>query len=366
MESRLLGVLAVVLLVLVLLLAALVSPGAALVVGGALAVSEGHPFDGGPATLAGLLNQSAIPDPAAAMIKQPIENGDFAVIGGAPKGGAKTAWWKHKTWGDLARDQEAVAEYLRVRRAAINNPNFDWGPVLKKVKPLLAQNREWIGLVNVEADGVTLRLDAHEPSPVKVGSHRKSKTAGDVLASVPAYLVSKYSEMPALFIFHTHPDDPRGEPRPSTVDIVGSILTSINSWFAAEVVISSYGVFMYGMTGPSYARIQEAKNPRLAMYHYMYDVAAALESRRSWAPHHWTDYLESFPRYGLFMHVVPSAKLVGHSSHTTSYHSNILRNSDFELLESYRGRILDAHKDADREARKAKPEAEDTAEPKSE
>jgi hypothetical protein len=358
------GPLCVVLLVLLLLLALVVvrdgATAGAIVAGGAqlflaprsplflaprspLSHSGGESSPDAPITLADLLDDDAIPDPAAAEIVQPHKNGDFVVDkdGGSPSD-AEKPWWKYESWNALAKDKAAVAEYTKARLEAIKRPGFDWGPVLKVVSPLLDADCEYVGIVNVEADGRTLRLEAYEASPAKV-EVRRSRTGGDVVAYVPAWLMAKYSDRPAMFIFHTHPNHPNGDPKPSPVDVVGSIVRASMARFAADVVISNHGVFMYGMTGPGYSRVLESAQPRLALRHHLYDVAAALESTRSWMPYTLADYVALFQRYELFMYVAPSPDYVAHTGYSVRYHTNIESNSDFDLLQHEKKAILRIH-----------------------
>lgn len=343
-------VLLIVLVVLLLILLALCVVTAGPAVGAATiaAVVGGASHTDNQLSLADVLDYEFLT--AGPQLHQPVADNTFVAPagggapGGAVPGGATPSWWKFKNWGDLSKDKAAEAEYIKARVQAINHPEFDWKPVLDRVLPLLAENREWIGLINVEADGKTLRLDDHEASPT-AAKPRRSRTGGDTYASVPSALVAKYRSRPALFIFHTHPDSGDvGDPRPSSVDLTLGILDASAARFAAHVVIGAFGVFMYGLTAAGYNRIHSAKFPTKVLHHHMHDVAAAHEAMRSWAPYTNADYVEFFPRHEMFFYVVPSPRYNGLSSYVTKFRPIIERNMDYDLLTEHRNRALKSKK----------------------
>lgn len=223
----------------------------------------------------------------------------------AGKGARK--WTEYETWEALAKDEAATAEYLEQRAAVLNNPSLDWGPVLREIAPRLAEDREYIGLVNLEPDGRTLRLEAHEASPVAAGKSG-SETA---FAAIPSALVAKYARRPALFLFHTHPADPRASPLPSSHDLSTCIYFASVARFAASVVISRFGVLAYGLDWEGYKAVNEAKDWTLAMLNLSHDVVAAHEAARSWASYTLQDYLAFYPRHRLFVFAYPTPEMVG-------------------------------------------------------
>lgn len=236
-----------------------------------------------------------------------------AATGGAtrpakPKA-AERKWTDFETWEELRADKRAVAAYFRQRSEVINYPALDWSEVLHKIGPLLAKDYEYIGLVNLKPDGKTLYLAGFEASPVKAGSVDSDTT----FAMVPEELILKYARRPALFIFHTHPADPRGSPFPSSQDLSVAIRLAAASRFVSNVVISRYGVFAYGLGWSGYRDILKAKDWQLAMLNLSHDVVAAYEAQRSWRPHSVRDILDFFPRHRLFVNVYPSPDFVGAS-----------------------------------------------------
>jgi hypothetical protein len=216
-------------------------------------------------------------------------------------------WYEFKSWDDLNKNKAAKMQYFTDRAAVINNPNLDWSNVLAVMLPKLKENKEYIGIVNLEKDGKTLKLLEYEASPIKIGDHFSETT----FASIPSELVIKYESKPGLIIFHTHPSDIRGSPLPSSHDLSTAIYLGAKSKFAASAVISRYGVLMYGIDWPVYKAINNAKNWKLAALNYGHDVVAAHEAIRSWSHHTLDDYLKFYPRHRLFIFSYPSPEMVG-------------------------------------------------------
>ena len=257
------------------------------------------------------------------------------VGGGAATGGhagAKKHWTEFETYADLiGNGGKQLSEYENTHFNALNNPDFDWAPVLAKVNPLLADNHEYIGIVNVEADGRTLRLDGLEASPVKSGTVKDGLT----FASVPAAMVEKWARRPALFLFHTHPADPRGNPLPSTPDISTSIYFSSINW-AINVVISRFGVFAYSVDREGLKSIHGSKNFPLAVANFSHDVVAAHQSVRSWSPHTMADQLEFFRRYRMYCYMWPTSEVVSALGNPGLVTYDLLSPIDHEIIEMHR------------------------------
>jgi hypothetical protein len=276
--------------------------------------------------------------PADAVGVHPLDRDRYAPLGeAAAHGGAKAQpapkrpWTEYETWDELRKDIGAAAQYFEVRAAVLNNPDLDWGPVLRVIGPLLHKDREYIGLANLDADGKTLRLVAHEASPVAIGT-LASETS---FAAVPPELVEKYAARPALFIFHTHPADPRGSPLPSSHDLSAAAFFAAAARFAASAVISRYGVLVFGLDWGGYKAINEAKDRALALLNLSHDVVAAHEAVRSWSPHSLADYLAFYPRHRLIMFVFPSPEMVGDGQRYT-YLWDLESPIDHEVIEEHR------------------------------
>lgn len=243
---------------------------------------------------------------------------------------AKMPWQSYNTWEELKRDAGASADYFDTRTAAINNPNLDWSRVVKAVMPLLDEPREHVGVVGVEADGLTLKIIASEASPEEAGSGASST----YFAGVPADLVAKYAERPALFFFHTHPADVRASPLPSSPDIATAIYFGATARFAASVVISRYGVLVYGLGWGGYKAINGARNWKLALLNFTHDVVAAHESVRSWDAYTLADYSQFFPRYRMTFYAHPTPEMVADGVRAKHMH-NVESEIDHDLIGEY-------------------------------
>jgi hypothetical protein len=248
----------------------------------------------------------------------------------SPPKPAKKKWQLYKTWDELKKDPGASADYFAARTAALNNPQFDWSSIHAAVAPLLDEPREYVGVVGVEADGRTLKLVASEASPDAVGEG----VGAPYFAGVPAELVGKYAERPALFFFHTHPADLRACPLPSSPDLATAIYFGATARFAASVVISRFGVLVYGLGWAGYKAINGAADWKLALLNYTHDVIAANESVRSWSWHSLRDYTDSYARMRMFFYAHPSPQMVAAGVHPPVMHC-IESNIDHLIISEY-------------------------------
>jgi len=229
---------------------------------------------------------------------------------------AKKKWQLYKTWDDLKKDPGASADYFAARTATLNNPQFDWSSIYSMLRPLLDEPREYVGVIGVESDGRTLKLVASEASPDAVGEG----VSETYFAGVPAELVGKYAERPALFFFHTHPADERASPLPSSPDLATAIYFGATARFAASVVVSRFGVLIYGLGWAGYKAINAATDWKLALLNYTHDVIAANESVRSWSWHNLRDYTDLYSRMRMFFYAHPSPQMVAASIHPPIMH----------------------------------------------
>jgi hypothetical protein len=279
--------------------------------------------------------------------------------GGAAKKAAKSnkPWDEYDTWEALQKDEGALAAYIEQRAAVLNNPDLDWGPVLADMGPKLKENREHIGIASLAADGRTLRLVASEASPLEAGE-MESETA---FAGVPGELVAKYASRPGLFLFHTHPADPRGSPLPSSHDLSTAIYFGATSRFAACAVISRYGVLVHGLDWSAYKAVNEAKDWKLAVLSLSHDVVAAHEAVRSWSAYTIADYLGFYPRHRLLMFVYPSPEMVG-DSRRYSYLWNLESPIDHDLIAEHSKDIAE-HRSKVKKSSRARKAAAFSTEP---
>lgn len=229
---------------------------------------------------------------------------------------AKKDWQLYKSWDDLKKDSGASADYFTARAAALNRPEFDWSSVYASIAPLLNEPREYVGIVGVEPDGRTLKLLASEASPDAIGEG----VSATYFAGVPADLVAKYADRPALFFFHTHPADERASPLPSSPDLATAIYFGATARYAASAVISRFGVLVYGLGWTGYKAINSANDWKLALLNYTHDVVAANEAVRSWNWHNLQDYTDFYPKMRMFFYAHPSPQMVATGVHPPIMH----------------------------------------------
>ena len=229
---------------------------------------------------------------------------------------SKKDWQMYQSWDALKKDPGATADYFTARAAALNRPEFDWSGVYASIAPLLDEPREYVGIVGVEADGRTLKLIASEASPDAIGEG----VSATYFAGVPAELVAKYADRPALFFFHTHPADERASPLPSSPDLATAIYFGATARYAASAVISRFGVLVYGLGWAGYKAINSATDWKLALLNYTHDVVAANEAVRSWSWHNLQDYTDFYPKMRMFFYAHPSPQMVATSVHPPIMH----------------------------------------------
>jgi hypothetical protein len=292
-----------------------------------------HPLGAALHSYARSLNQNQIvgTHPLDTDHYEPMDDNADTTTGGGP------AWHKFKSWHALQRDKNALKAYFKVRADVLNNPDLDWTQVLTKTTPLLKENREYIGIANVDDDGKTVRIVAMEASPLEAGVEE-----GVTFASVPSELVEKYASQPGMFLFHTHPADPRGSPLPSSHDLAAAIYFGATSRFAACAVISRYGVIVHGLDWSAYKAINTAIDWKLATLNLSHDVVAAHEAIRSWAPYTLTEYLNFYPRHRMLLFTYPSSELIG-DTRRYIYLWDLETPIDHEIITEFSTEITDHH-----------------------
>lgn len=247
------------------------------------------------------------------------------LITGGVKSGNKKHWTDYKTWADL--DNDAINQYMEDRAAVLNRPYFHCHKLYDSIVHLLSQKKEWIGIINKDSNDELYIKEMEE-------SHSSDRHNGtNVFASIPAEQVAKFSNKPALFIFHTHPNHVRCDPMPSSNDLNVAIENSINSRFAYNVVISSYGMIFYGLEWSIYKEINEKSGEQYykALNNYCLDVIMAHESMRSMKNHKLEEYIQFYKNYDLKFILAPSPKYISDSK-TYLYKRDLLSLVSYNLL----------------------------------
>lgn len=228
--------------------------------------------------------------------------------GGGPsrRAAKKKSWRDYSTWDELMDDPKAQKAYLEERSAVLNELNHDWSEVMEVVRPVLKEDREYIGLIDRDPKTKKLKVVVMKASPSKVGE-ASSPTA---LAEVPVELVEEVSRQPALFEFHTHPMGHGGSPLPSTVDFFGSILLSYTARYAASLVIGEYGIILHGLSPLALETIWKDDNPQLIAWRNGYDLVSAMHGKRSWGRWSLSEYTQMVERYQMMFVVYPTEEFV--------------------------------------------------------
>lgn len=240
------------------------------------------------------------------------------------------AWHTYETWKDLHNDEVAVSEYFKQRERILNNPNLDWSAVLQEVEPKLAMNREYIGIANLGPDGKTLVLSTLEASPTSADNEKSAVK----FASIPSDMVTRIASKPGLILFHTHPNNERASPLPSSHDLSTAIFLGSASRFAACAVISRYGVLMHGLDWPAYTAMDTAEDWKLVALNLSFDVISAHEAIRSWSQHTLEDYFKFYARHKLISFVFPSSELVG-DMRKNKWTWDIEAPTDFDIINDH-------------------------------
>lgn len=240
-------------------------------------------------------------------------------------------WVQYQTWSKLRRHKQALQSYVQDKLSILSNPDLDWSKVLAFVVPKLYDSYEYIGLANIENDNKTMYVSEIYKSDIKIGAIDSETT----FASISSKLVEQVGRIPALFMFHTHPANVEACPLPSSQDLSTAIYYATNGHYAASMIISRYGVLLYGINDDmmKYFYRHNKKDFELARANYAHDVVAAHESMRSWGSHTLKDYVDFYERYRMFLYIYPSSEYVAqHKSRT------------FDLLSPIDHEVIEIHK----------------------
>lgn len=246
------------------------------------------------------------------------------------------SWTQYKSWNALKKDTKATKAYLVDKQAILENPNIDWTMVMLEVLPKLKDNYEYIGLINIKDDNKTMYVSEIHKSNIENGTINDDTT----FAAISSELLEKMANIPALFMFHTHPDDKRACQLPSSQDIAASIYYATHGHYAASILISTYGILLYGVNDEMMRHFYK-NNPRnfkLAQSNYIHDVVAAHESIRSWNKHKMKDYINFFEKYRMFLYVYPSPAFVAENRRITY---DLLGPIDHDFIRQHREYSLD-------------------------
>jgi len=243
------------------------------------------------------------------------------------KATSRKHWTQFESWDKLQKDAIAKKEYLDDKNSVLKNPNLDWSEVTKEMGPKLNELREYIGIINLRKGTNILYVKKYEGSPTTAGDENSETT----FASIPSNLVNKYSNMVGLFMFHTHPADIRGSPLPSSYDLSAALYFGSISRFAASVIISRYGVLVYGLSQQGHKFLTKTKDYNLAVLNLSFDIIAAHESIRSWTNWKLDDYVKFYERYKMFLYIFPTSEYIADNIKDVN-ECNVINPISYELI----------------------------------
>jgi len=227
----------------------------------------------------------------------PAENKTSVVEGGAKN----KPWTEYKSWDTLFASKRASSEYWNDLASVMTYLDLDWSRVRKELAGKLYADREWAGRINLV--GGKPKVVEAVSSPYKVGEGPLSAQAG---AMVPGKIIEALEAKPALFLFHTHP----GEgllPLPSPTDLATALATLHTGRFAADIVVSPTGIFMYTPSIELRNRLdstpsddpQKDLKDNLILVRHIIDMLGALEGTRSWGEYALDEYISVIRKYGI-------------------------------------------------------------------
>lgn len=261
------------------------------------------------------------------------------------KKAAARPWTEYRTWEKLRKDKAAMGRYHNDVFRVMNEIPPDWSALRAAAAPLLADDREWAGLINV-IDGVPTIVEK-VPSPTKVGE----TTRLNVSAEVPVEVIDKLSTRPAYYMFHTHPDKVVSPQLVSTADILLAVTESFFGHYAANAMVSSTAIVLYGMYKEPLDRIFAAEHPYLEFTQYCLDVYGALTGLRSrQGTHSIRDFTTVLEQFGIFHIVLPTDGYANLYYNTVySYPRNITDIDSYERqLKLVEGAQAEAYPDTKR------------------
>lgn len=239
-------------------------------------------------------------------------------------------WIDCDNWNEIMDNKTVFDHYLQEKNNLFKNLDLDWSDVLKHILPKLKHNKEYIGLLNIDINKKVL-IKSIESSSTSLNDETDDIT----FASIPTYLVEKYSNKPAMFIFHTHIADIRGSPLPSSHDLCTAIDLSARQMYAGNIIFSRYGIILYGLNEDGIKSIRNSKNPHLALLNLQHDVISAHEAMRSWSKYTLDDYIHFYNRNNMFFIIYPSSEFIN-ENYNKKFISNLENKIDHELIDILR------------------------------
>lgn len=250
-------------------------------------------------------------------------------------------WYNFETWDELFNNDNELNNYINDRLIARNKFLFNWDKVFQKVNPYVKNEKfESIGVIRLEPDGETLYVYDMEKSPTL-------ESNDSYAAGVPYKLVKKYSNIPAYFLFHTHPMGINADPLPSDADIYNCLIDCYYDRFLGHVVIGEYGAIIYFI---NFERKKQLESGGLLKYFtYCYDLLSAWNSfTNSSGLINQKDRISFLEKWGFEMIIIPSSNYIS-DTYDKLYLPNVIHdkfiNTKYELLDKLKEYIKKVEKD---------------------
>ena len=182
-------------------------------------------------------------------------------------------WTECDTWEEVTNNGHLRAQYWADRQEFLANLSDNWDDVRKEAKPLLEDGQEWVGLINI-VDGKP-KIVAKLPSGVKV----KDVSHHVINAYVPAEVVNKLINKPAMIFFHTHVNE--GSPIISPTDACRVAHTGWLGHYAGEMMICDRTISLYGLTEKAMHTLWDDPHSAFVASRLSYDIYTAMHGMRS-------------------------------------------------------------------------------------
>lgn len=215
----------------------------------------------------------------------------------------KKPWRAYETWDDLMKDKGALDAYWDERGEILNNLPDDWAKVRKQAAPLIKDAFEWAGHIDMVKG--QLQIVSKYPSKNEPIQPEWSSVRASVSPEVARMVWSK----PALFVYHTHPQDEDqltwAHP-PSPPDLSSGVFSSFKGHYAAELVLSRNAIYMYGLRAARRTALWNMPHPSLEVTRVAFDTYCAFSAMRSYAEFYTLAEMETLAaKFGLFYITYP-------------------------------------------------------------
>ena len=238
--------------------------------------------------------------------------GGFSLVSAPVVGGGDTysdQWQKIRTWPELRADTVAMGSFMIDRRRVLSAlgvikyrrppgvpamKGIDWGKLHKELLPLAKKEETWFGNINIVPHGDKFKA-------VVVHKVRDGEDAPSAFKEM--------SDTPSMLSFHTAPGDTCASMFPTGQDYALSVVNGYGGRFAANIVVSKYGLVAYGLNGRLIRHIWDGIAPDYQSFLSYLQSLVELQ-RIEMEPHRFQILERQALRLGFFtkvLHAAPDA-----------------------------------------------------------